>query len=442
MRVAQLTQKADFETRAAVRWAVGHGIPRIALRAKANREDPQAVLIRASAEHDDETLFALYDQLRAEGPVVKGKFSYLTPDMAVAREVLSSGDVRVGNPVSNQKQLQKVSDWSDTDLLHPLRPPSLLAVEPPDHTRYRKLVTRAFTAKAVQNLRADVEERAQRLLDELPTDGTVDLAETYCAHLPVAVISAILGVPDDQRDTLLRVGGEAAASLDFGLPWGAFRRVEQGLLEFDEWLTGHLQYLREHPGDNLLSKLVQVHDEEGTLDEWELKMTAGLVLAAGFETTVNLLGNAIALLSDHPDQLAKVKADPDLWLNVVEETLRFDPPVLLTGRVAEKHTEFGGQRISAGSVIVTMLGAANRDPKVFDRPNEFDVTRTNAKEHLAFSDGRHFCLGAILAKMESEVGLRALFERFPDLTVLPHGRERRPTRVLRGYSHLPTRLTT
>ncbi|WP_235736724.1 cytochrome P450 [Nocardioides alcanivorans] len=172
----------------------------------------------------------------------------------------------------------------------------------------------------------------------------------------------------------------------------------------------------------------------------ELKATAGLVLAAGFETTVNLLSNGIALLRRHRDQLALLQEQPALWANTVEEVLRFDPPVLLTGRVCQEETELAGRTMHEGDLITVMLAGANRDPNVFAEPDRFDVTRENARDHMAFSAGRHHCLGAMLARMEGEVGLRMFFERFPDITLLP-GAHRRSTRILRGFETLPAALT-
>ena len=167
---------------------------------------------------------------------------------------------------------------------------------------------------------------------------------------------------------------------------------------------------------------------------------AMLLLAAGFETTVNLIGNGTALLTEHPEQLALLREDPSRWPNAVDEVLRHDSPVQRTGRIAHRDTEIAGERVRGGRIVVVMLGGANRDPAVFDDPGRFDVTRPNAGEHIAFSSGIHYCLGAALARMEGEVGLRALFERFPELALdgPPH---RRPTRVLRGYDAMPARLT-
>ena len=223
---------------------------------------------------------------------------------------------------------------------------------------------------------------------------------------------------------MLDFGSAAAPSLDLGLGLRRYRSVSQALARFDAWLGDHLDHLRREPGDNLLSQLVAgPRGRARASSETELKATAGLVLAAGFETTVNLLGNGIALLHDHPDERARVVADPSLWTNVVEEVLRLDPPVLLTGRMALRDTEVAGQPVRAGSMVTAILGGANRDPEVFADPLRFDVGRANARDHIAFSAGRHHCLGAQLARMEGEVGPAR------DLGPLPRpaARARRPS---------------
>jgi len=221
--------------------------------------------------------------------------------------------------------------------------------------------------------------------------------------------------------------------------WPQYQRVQKGIAGFNSWLADHLQTLREHPGEDLMSQLIQVADEGSLLDETELQATAGLVLAAGFETTVNLLGNGIRLLLNSPDQLAKLAADPSLWPNAVEEILRLDSPVQLSARVARTDTEVAGTTVRAGETVVIYLAAANRDPAVFNDPNRFDVERANAGKHLAFSGGRHFCLGAALARAEGEVGLRRFFTHFPDVQLAGLG-TRRDTRVLRGWAELPVSL--
>ncbi|WP_374456155.1 cytochrome P450 [Nocardioides sp.] len=425
--------------RSSVHWGVAHGLPTLLLRRAAERGDLQARLIQVGARGTDD-VFDLIEEIRSRGPLYRSRIGYVATSHAAVRQLLTSDDFRSGFP-TNEGPLGKVARWAAPRTLHPVEPPSLLVTEPPDHTRYRKLVTRVFTMRAVEKLRARTEEIAAELLDALEprSSGPVDLVESYCALLPVTVIAEILGVPEDERARVLDFGSAAAPSLDLGLGYRRYRSVSRALEQFDSWLSRHLDNLRREPGDNLLSELVAVRDGGEGLDESELKATAGLVLAAGFETTVNLLGNGIALLHDHPDERARVEADPSLWPNVVEEVLRLDPPVLLTGRMAARDTELVGQPVRAGSMVTAILGGANRDPEVFADPLRFDVGRPNARDHIAFSSGRHHCLGAQLARMEGDVGLRAVWERFPGLRLEP-GARRRETRILRGFETLPATL--
>jgi hypothetical protein len=423
--------------RSAVHWGVTHKLPRLAVEAAARRGDLQGRLVVTGSGGGDPS--PAIEEIRASGPLVQGSLGYITADHAVVREVLTSNDFRTGAPVGTGF-LGRLADATSNGLPSPLEPPSLLVTEPPAHTRYRKLVTRVFTARAVERLRERTHKIAEELLGGgLDASEPVDLIAAYCSLLPVTVISEILGVPERDRPRVLELGEHGTPALDFGLDWRTYRMVDRSIRDFDEWLTGHLDYLRRNPGDDLLSQLIEARDEEGRLDEVELKATAGLVLVAGFETTVNLLGNGIRLLHDHPEQLSRLRADESRWPNAVDEILRADPPVLLTGRVTENGTELAGNPLPPGAFVTTVLAGANRDPKVFEDPARFDVTRPNARDHIAFSSGRHHCLGASLARMEGEVGLRAIFERYPGLTLLPGARRRR-TRVLRGWETLPARL--
>jgi len=426
-----------------VRWGIDHAMPRMVMRRAARSGDLQGRLIAECNDLSTAELAGLFTEIREGGPLVRGAFSHVTTQHAVVKEALTSGDLQAGVIPGNAEHLLRLSRWADSGIFHPIRPPSLLATDPPEHTRYRKLVTRVFTVKAVERLKGRTEEIATELLDGLADAGRdgrpVDLVEAYCGLLPVTVISEILGVPLDERERVLTMGQGAAASLDMGLRWREFRGVEASLAAFDRWLDSHLDQLRREPGDNLLSQLIAAEDDGVGLTDKELRATAGLVLAAGFETTVNLLSNGIALLREHPDQLALLRERPDLWGNAVDEALRVDPPVMLTGRVVSRDTELAGVRVRRGDVVTTVLAGANRDPEVFTDPDRFDVARDNARDHVSFSSGRHYCLGAALARMEGEVGLRMLFDRFPDLELLP-GARRRPTRILRGYETLPARL--
>ncbi|WP_255375583.1 cytochrome P450 [Saccharomonospora sp. CUA-673] len=425
-----------------VRWGLTHAFPRALLNTAARKGDLQARLFRESAEIPTLSLTGLFDEIHDRSSVIRGKYSYLVSRHAVVREVLTSPDVRAGIERVDGP-LGTMANWAMSDHLHPIEPPSLLATEPPDHTRYRKLVTRVFTARAVEKLRTRTEEIATELLDDMAARAdrgeAVDLIESYCSLLPVTVIAEILGVPDHERHRVLTLGTAAAPSLDMGMSWRQFRDTDRALQEFDDWLGHHLAKLKAEPGDNLLSQLVAAREDGVGLDDKELRATAGLVLAAGFETTVNLLGNGISLLRAHPEQRDKLRQDAQLWPGAVDEILRIDPPVLLTGRTAVRDTEIAGEPVRAGSILTTLLAGANRDPEVFDDPHTFDVTRHNAREHISFSSGRHYCLGAALARMEGEVGLNALFDRFPDLELLP-GAQHRPTRILRGFETLPAKL--
>lgn len=434
-----MLKRAQDDFRSTLHWGLGHGLPSVILKRAAARGDLQAELIAAGTGGGDR-VFDVIEQIRARGPVFRSSIGAVVTGQAEVREVLTSDDFRSGFP-TGQGQIGRLVAWSAPRMVHPVEPPSLLVTEPPDHTRYRKLVTRVFTMRAVQKLRERTEEIAEDLLDGLAARSTepVDLVDAYCAQLPVTVIAEILGVPDSERGRVLEFGAAAAPSLDLGLGLGQYRSVTAALTSFDAWLTDHLEALRRDPGDNLLSQLVAAREDGQGLNPQELKSTAGLVLAAGFETTVNLLSNGIALLHDHPDQRARLAAEPDLWSNTVDEALRLDPPVLLTGRMAKRDVTIAGQALPAGTMVTTVLAGANRDPLVFSDPTRFDVGRPNAREHIAFSAGRHHCLGATLARMEGEVGLRALWERFPDLQLLP-GATRRTTRILRGFETLPALL--
>lgn len=430
-----------------IRWLALHGVIRGLSAVGMRQGDPQARLIADPQVRADPASFA--DELRGRGPVIRCRAVFLTFDHTVGHELLRSEDFRVNRLGGGlPKPLRWIVDKTNTGLLHPIEPPSLLSIEPPDHTRMRKLVSSVFTTRAVARLRENVEETAVELLDGLETTknptGSTDVVDRYCAKLPVAVIGGILGVPESDRPNILHFGELAAPSLDIGLSWPQYQRVNEGIAGFDRWLTGHLRYLRSNPGEDLMSQIISASDSGAAgepLTEHELKALAGLVLAAGFETTVNLLGNGIRMLLDHPEHLETLAARPELWPNAVEEILRLDSPVQMSARMAARDTDVAGTAVQAGELIIVHLAGANRDPRVFADPHRFDIERENAGRHLSFSGGRHFCLGAALARAEGEVGLRAFFDRYPDAQ-LAGGGVRRNTRVLRGWSTLPIALGT
>ena len=420
------------------RWALLHGSVRVAVRRARRAGDLQAQFMTEPRYRDDP--FPFYEQVRARGPLVPGRFASVTADHAVCSALLTSPDFRAGpDEDALPAPVRRAITWSRDPLaLGPVDPPSMLAVEPPDHTRYRRTVSKVFTARAVEQLRVRTQAIADDLLDRVQDRRHVDLVSAYCTLLPVAVISSILGVRPQDYDTVLDFGHKGAPGLDVGLAYRDYRVVDDAARGFQAWLGDHLARLAREPGEDLLSQLVHAEDDGVRLTPAELKATAGLVLAAGFETTVNLLASGTVLLLQHPDRLAVLRDDPSLWSVAVDEVLRLEGPVQMTGRFALRDTELAGRPLRGGSLVLAYLAGANRDPTVFDEPARFDLTRSNVRDHLSFSAGRHFCLGAALARQEGEVGLRSLFERLPDLALDGTGRRSR-TRVLRGWESLPVR---
>jgi cytochrome P450 len=416
-------------------WALAHGLQRTMIRRGARRGDLISRMVMDPALRLDP--FPAYEELRARGPISANGLISASVDHAVCNEVLRSDAF---GTAGGQGELPGPLQWLhhkviDPDTLGPVDPPSMLAVDPPLHTRYRKQVARAFTARKVGRMGDRVGEVATGLLDDLGGLDDFDLIDRYASLLPVAVIADLLGVPEADRGRLLALGNEAAVTLDPGLSWRQFRRAESALREMHTWFRGHVERLSAAPGDDLISQLVLL-DGPDRLSPVELHQVGLLVLAAGFETTVNLIGNAVAMLDGHPDQLRWLRDNPEGWPNAVDEVLRHQSPVQLTLRIALRETEVAGKRFEPGHGILLYLGGANRDPKVFADPATFEVTRANADQHIAFSAGVHYCLGASLARLETAVALRSLYERFPDLHVA--GRpERRGTRVLRGFERLP-----
>ncbi len=428
--------------RTMARWAVRHGMPAAYLTREARRGDIVARLLRdpdlRASPHD------LHEQLRARGPLVRSALGPLTTSHAVASEVLRSDRFGVGFDWSGAPRPARwaLAFGDDPAVTGVAEPPSMLVVDPPDHTRYRRLVGRAFTPRATAAAEPMIRQLAGTLLDALEPAAArgeaVDLVATFAAPLPVLVIADLLGVPVDRQEDFLRWGAAAAATLDPGLPLRRFLAGERALRALHDFLTGHFARLRRDPGEDLVSRLVAASDD-GALTDRELHATVMLLLGAGFETTVNLLGNAVVLLDAHRDQRAALLADPAGWPDAVEEVLRFDSPVQITGRTVRVDTELAGVPMPPGSRVTLLLGAANRDPDVFAEPGRFDVTRRNARDHLAFSAGIHYCIGAGLARLEAAAALRALTERFPDLRV--SGRPvRSDLQTLRGFEHLPVTL--
>jgi cytochrome P450 len=327
--------------------------------------------------------------------------------------------------------------------LRPFGKPGFLFLDPPDHTRLRKLVSKAFAPKVVKGLEPDITALVTSLLDDVEADGTFDVVADLAYPLPVAVICRLLGVPIDDEPKFSRASALLAQSLD---PFVSFTGERPG--NMDErmqaayWLRGYLQELieqrRGRPGDDLMSALIAVEESGDQLSEDEIVATCNLLLIAGHETTVNLIANAILALQRHPWQWAALGNDPARVSVVIEETLRYDPPVQMMGRVAAEDMTIGDVTVPKGDSAMLLLAAAHHDPELTERPDEFDPDREGIR-HLAFGHGPHFCLGAPLARLEASVALKAVTARFPDARI--DGEPvYKPNVTLRGLATLPLAL--
>lgn len=389
--------------------------------------------------------YPYYETIRAQGRLVPGTLLSLTADHAVCRGLLRHDGVGKFNPQGpDAARLVRLFDRMMTPkMAHPLVPPSMLSVDPPDHTRHRRLVSKAFTPRAVEALRPRVQELAEELLVAAEQTGRMDLVGDYAGLLPVAVICEVLGVPAPDRARFRALGACVARLLDIDLTRREYRNAMTALRELNVFFDAQLARVRSNPGDDVLSRMVQVDDDGDRLTDHELKASALLLLVAGFETTVNLIGNGFLALATHPDELAKLRDDAGLWPNAIEEMLRWDPPVQYTGRAvtAKVEIDIDGVAVPPKKMIAVLIGGANRDPGVFYDPGRFDVTRDNARDHLAFAAGIHYCLGAGLARIEGEIALQTLDDRYPDAS-LDGPLRRRRTRLLRGYDSIPLSLPT
>jgi cytochrome P450/DNA-binding transcriptional regulator YbjK len=318
---------------------------------------------------------------------------------------------------------------------------SMLSVDPPDHTRLRKLVNKAFTPRRVEGLRPRVTEVVDELLTAVEPAGGMDLIADLAYPLPVTIICELLGVPVADRD---RVSGWSRDLIDVDSvlePSPEYlERLDVTVRALGDYLRDLVARRRARPADDLLSALVAVRDGTvpgaATLSEEELLGTAILLLLAGHVTTINLIGNGTLALLRHPDQLRRLQEDPSLVHSAVEELLRYDSPVQVTARALLEDVETGGKVLPAGSEVLTVVAAANRDPERFREPDRLDLTRPDNR-HLSFGGGIHFCLGAPLARLEGEVALRALAQRLPGLQLATDEPTWRPNPFLRGLESLP-----
>jgi cytochrome P450 len=382
--------------------------------------------------------YPYYERLRTMDPMhvnAHGAFvasrhaevSLVLRDKRFGKDYVERTIRRYGPKIMEEPVFRSMSHW-------------MLQQDPPDHTRLRGLVVKAFTARRVEDMRPRIQQIVDETLDRIIPLGKMDLIEDYAFRLPVTIICDMLGIPEDNRELFYKGSRDGGRILD-PVPLTP-KEIEAGNaanMMAAMYFHQLFELRRRQPGDDLITQLLQAEEDGQKLTNEELTANIILLFGAGHETTVNLIGNGLLALHRNPDQLALLKATPGLITNAIEEFLRYDSSVQLTGRVAlEDIEELGGKRISKGETVLCLLGSANHDIAVYpDHPERLDITRPNVKP-LSFGGGIHFCLGAQLARIEAEIAIATLLRRIPDLRLDDvENPEWRPTFVLRGLKRLP-----
>lgn len=380
--------------------------------------------------------YPYYHRLREKDPVHKSPLGFFVAsrhadvslalrDRRFGKDFVGRMTRRFGPQVMEEPVYRSMSHW-------------MLQLDPPDHTRLRGLMVKAFTARRVEDMRPRIQTIVDEAIDRVEAQGRMDLIADFAFRLPVIVICEMLGIPKQEHE-LFFMGARASGRLLDPVPLSRqeIDAANAGNLATAEYFRSLFELRRREPGDDLTTQLVQAEEEGSKLSNEELTANIILLFGAGHETTVNLIGNGLLALHRNPDQLRRLREDPALVPNAVEELLRYDSSVQLTGRTALEDVELGGVAIPRGESVLCLLGAANRDPAVYPEPDRLDVARPNIRP-LSFGGGIHFCLGAQLARIEAEVAISTLLRRLPGLEVddVEHP-DWRQTFVLRGLNRLP-----
>ncbi len=385
--------------------------------------------------------YPFYDMLRTNMPIFHWEdwgmwfltryedCAFVLKDSRFGHEILNfmtRDELGWGESPANQKPLN--------DVMHGW----MLLRDPPTHTRLRGLVHKAFTPRVIERLRDRIQAITNQLIDAALARGSMDVIEEFAFPLPITVIAELLGVPTSDMNDIHRWSRALAFTLELTTDPTVYDAGAINAAEFADYLRDMANQRRRAPQDDLLSGLLAAEAEGDKLTEDELIATCILLLLAGHETTVNLIGNGLNALLTHPDQWAQLKANPALSRSAVEECLRFDSPVQMTSRTVLADVEYNGMTFKRGQQVATMFGAANHDPAKFTDPATFDITR-DPNPHMAFGNGIHFCLGAPLARLEGQIAFETLARRLPDVQ-LASDPVRRNTYILRGFKSMPVKF--
>lgn len=388
--------------------------------------------------------FDVYDRLREEDPVhwSPSLKSWIVTRYTDVRDLLLSDDLSVNRLMGFYTALPPQDAELLRDIVHYLNL-WLAFRDPPDHTRLRRILRHAFTPAAIDAMRPQIEGITAHLLDRLEGkgEGKVDLIREYALLLPAFVIMDLLDVPRDMLDDFKAWSDDMAVFIGGARNSGdKYERAARGCRLMSDYFRRLIAERSANPKPGFLMDLINARDEGDRLSDDELVATCILILFAGHETTTNLIGNAVLTLLRHPDQLARLRADPALIDSTIEEVLRFDGPTNALVRVVARDHDLHGRTLREGERVFVMVNSANRDPRAFDAPDTFDITR-QTNRHLTFGQGIHLCLGARLAREEGKIAVQGLIERFPALALDPdEAPEWLDAMVPRGTRRLPVRL--
>ncbi len=373
-----------------------------------------------------------YAQLRAKDPV---HWSPLMDAWVVTRYAHVDAILRDHKRFSNDPRHRQRARAPRTTVDNP-GGQSMLFLDPPDHTRLRALVNKAFTPQAIAALTRRIQAIVQELLEQIPAPSHFDLIDTLAYPLPVIVMAELLGIPPEDRAQFKRWSERRARVLEPTITASEIQEGNRAAHELDDYFRGIITVRRRAPRDDLISTLVAAEEAGDKLTLDELLVMLRLLLIAGNETTTNLIGNGMLALLRHPDQLQMLRENPDLMDAAVEELLRYDTPVQVDARTVLEDVDIGGRHIAKGQGIILLLGAANHDPEVFSAPEQLDLTRRETT-NLSFGRGLHHCLGALLARAEARLAFAGLLERFSDMRLLTEYPPFKDNVVLRGLRALP-----
>ena len=389
--------------------------------------------------------YLMYHRLRSENPINRSSFGgdwvvtrYQDVKTILRDRRVSSHD-RPNSIAQKSKYLQ--NQGKNLNALAEASNKFLFYTNPPSHTRLRRLVSQAFSPIAIERMRPQIQTIVDGYLKKARNQGKIDIIADFAEPLPVQVIARMLGIPpNDARDRVHQWAQILSRILDSLVSLEEYEAMNKAIEEFQDYLRDLIAQREKDPQDDLISYLIAARDDNDKLSQYEVLSTCIVLFMAGEETTINTIGNGMLALLHHPEQMEKLKKEPEIIQMAVEEILRYDSPVQITSRLASETLEIGGHTIEKGERILLFLGAANRDPAQFPDPDRFDILRQE-NQHLAFGDGIHRCLGAALARLQAEIAIISLVQQLPNLELASDKLEWRKNMVLRGVRTCPVKFS-